>query len=207
MPAMLIPAYPAAPSARRSADEMLAALYADYGSDLRRFAQRLTGDPGSAEDIVQETMLRAWRHPDRVGDRTDTRRAWLYTIARHVAIDQHRARQARPPEAADLTVLVGRAAPDQIDAAITQWDLASALAGLRPRDRDLLTARYLRDRSIHDMAADLNVPAGTIKSRLSAARSALRRTLQSGHGTFGRREPTTLRVSGAAPVRALVAEC
>jgi RNA polymerase sigma-70 factor, ECF subfamily len=207
MPTMLIPAHHAAPSARHSADEMLAALYADHGSDLRRFAEHLTGDPGRAEDIVQETMLRAWRHHDRVGDRTGAQRAWLYTIARHLAIDQHRARQVRPAEAAGVTVLVGRAAPDQIEAAITQWDLASALAGLRPRDRDLLTARYLRDRSIHDMATDLNVPAGTIKSRLSAARSALRRTLQSGNGSPDRREPTTLRVSGAAPVRALVAQC
>jgi RNA polymerase sigma factor (sigma-70 family) len=76
----------------------------------------------------------------------------------------------------------GLAAPDQIDAAITQWDLTSALAGLRPRDRDLLTARYLRDRSIDDIAADLNVPAGTIKSRLSAARHALRQRLQPGNG-------------------------
>lgn len=206
MPTMLIPAHPAA-STRHSAREMLAALYAEYGSDLRRFAERLTGDPSSAEDIVQETMLRAWRHPDRVGDRTRTPRAWLYTVARHLAIDQHRARQARPAEAAGLTLMAGRAAPDQFGAAITRWDLASALAGLRPGDRDLLTARYLRDRSIDDMAADLNVPAGTIKSRLSAARNALRRNLQSGNGSPGRREPTTLPVGGAAPVCALAAEC
>jgi RNA polymerase sigma-70 factor (ECF subfamily) len=206
MPTMLIPAHPAA-STRHSAREMLAALYAEYGSDLRRFAERLTGDPGSAEDIVQETMLRAWRHPDRVGDRTRTPRAWLYTVARHLAIDQHRARQARPAEAAGLTLMAGRAAPDQIGAAITRWDLASALADLRPGDRDLLTARYLRDCSIGDMAADLNVPAGTIKSRLSAARNALRRNLQSGNGSPGRREPTTLPAGGEAPVRALVAEC
>lgn len=181
--ATLIPAHPAAhfvASTRHDAGEMLAALYADYGSELRRFAERLTGDPGSAEDIVQETMLRAWRHPDRVSDRTVAPRAWLYTVARRLAIDRHRALRARPAEAVGLTVLAGQAAPDQIDAAITQWDLASALARLRPRDRDLLTARYLRDRGIDDIAADLNVPPGTVKSRLSAARDALRRNLQPG---------------------------
>jgi RNA polymerase sigma-70 factor, ECF subfamily len=185
----LVPARPAAPAAaspphgaRRGAGEMLATLYADYASDLRRFAARLTGDHGRAEDIVQETMLRAWRHPERVAGHTGAPGAWLYTVARHLAIDQHRGRRARP--AADLgpAVLAGRAAPDQIDAAITQWDLTSALAGLRPRDRDLLTARYLRDRSIDEIAADLNVPAGTIKSRLSAARHALRQRLQPGNG-------------------------
>jgi RNA polymerase sigma-70 factor, ECF subfamily len=185
------PARSAAPSAAsppRDLDEMLAALYADHGSALRRFATRLSGDRSRAEDIVQETMLRAWRHPERVADRTGAPRAWLYTVARHLAIDQHRARQARPAEPAGLT-LASQAAPDQIDAAIAQWDLATALAGLRPRDRDLLTARYLRDRSIGQIAADLNIPAGTVKSRLSAARDALRRKLQSGNGSPGPRGP------------------
>jgi RNA polymerase sigma-70 factor, ECF subfamily len=190
MPATTLgPARPAAPSAaspphgtRRGSGEMLATLYADHGSDLRRFATRLTGDHSRAEDIVQETMLRAWRHPEKVTGRTGAPLAWLYTVARHLAIDQHRARQARPTEPAGLTVLASRAAPDQIDAAITQWDLATALASLRPRDRDLLTARYLRDRSIGQIAAEQNIPAGTIKSRLSAARDALRRNLQPGNG-------------------------
>lgn len=190
MPAStLVPARPAAPSAasaphgsRRGSGEMLATLYADYGSDLRRFAARLTCDHGRAEDIVQETMLRAWRHPEKVAGHTGAPLAWLYTVARHLAIDQHRARQARPTEPAGLTALASRAAPDQIDAAITQWDLTTALASLRPRDRDLLTARYLRDRSIGQIAADVGVPAGTIKSRLSAARHALRQRLQPGNG-------------------------
>jgi RNA polymerase sigma-70 factor, ECF subfamily len=176
------PAATAAASPPRDLDEMLATLYADHGSDLRRFAARLSGDHSRAEDIVQETMLRAWRHPESVGGRTGAPLAWLYTVARHLAIDQHRARQARPTEPAGLTVLAGRAAPDQIDTAITQWDLATALASLRPRDRDLLTARYLRDRSVGQLAADLNIPAGTIKSRLSAARAALRRNLQPANG-------------------------
>ncbi len=186
MPATTLgPARSAALSAAsppRDLDEMLTALYADHGSALRRFAARLTGDHSRAEDIVQETMLRAWRHPERVTGRTGAPLAWLYTVARHLAIDQHRARQARPTEPAGLTVLASRAAPDQIDAAITRWDLATALASLRARDRDLLTARYLRDRSIGQIAADLNVPAGTVKSRLSAARAALRRNLQPGNG-------------------------
>jgi RNA polymerase sigma-70 factor (ECF subfamily) len=159
---------------------MLTALYADHGSALRRFAARLSGDHSRAEDIVQETMLRAWRHPQRVTGGAGAPRAWLYTVARRLAIDQHRARQARPAEPADLTALASRPAPDQIDAAIARWDLATALASLRPRDRDLLTARYLRDHSTDQIAADLNIPAGTVKSRLSTARDALRQRLQPG---------------------------
>ncbi len=78
-----------------------------------------------------------------------------------------------------MAELTARAAPDQIDAAITGWDLAAAMAGLRAGDRDLLIARYLHDDSMSKIAADLGVPAGTVKSRLSAARDALRRRLRS----------------------------
>ena len=183
------PAAPAVPSpdgCSRGTPEMIAALYADYGRELQRFAARLTGDHSRAEDIVQETMLRAWRHPAKVSSRTGAPRAWLYAVARNLAIDQYRARRAHPAEAAGLAVLASRAAPDHLDDAITCWDLSSALASLRPRDRDLLTAHYLRDRSIGELAAAENIPAGTIKSRLSAARAALRRSLQYGNGSPGR---------------------
>jgi RNA polymerase sigma-70 factor, ECF subfamily len=194
----LVPARPAAPSAAspshggpRGASEMLAALYDDYGSGLRRFAAALTGDHGRAENVVQETMLRAWRHPEAADERRGDPRSWLYTVARRVVIDQHRARQARPAEVVGVAALAGRAASDQIDAAITSWDLAAALHSLQPRHRDLLAAHYLRDRSIAEIAATLRVPAGTVRSRLSAARDALRQRLQTGNGFRGRQESIT----------------
>lgn len=159
-------------------DQALTALYAEHGGALMRYAMHLTGgDVQSAEDVVQETMLRACQRPGSVVGQPA--RAWLFTVARHWAIDQHRARQARPAEVAGLAELAARAAPDQIDAAITRWDLDAAMAGLRPRDRCLLTAHYLHGDSITKIAADLGVPAGTVKSRLSAARDALRRRLRS----------------------------
>jgi len=165
-------------AARGETDRALAALYADHAGALLRCAMHLTGgDVLSAEDVVQETMLRACQRPGPVVGQPA--RAWLFTVARHWAIDQHRARQARPAEVAGLAELTARAAPDQIDAAIIRWDLAAAMAGLRPRDRCLLTARYLHDHSITKIAADLGVPDGTVKSRLFAARDALRRRLRS----------------------------
>ena len=165
-------------AARGETDRALAALHADHGSALLRYALHLTrGDVHRAEDVVQETMLSACRRPWPLAGQPV--RAWLFTVARHWAIDQHRARQARPAEVAGLAELAARAAPDQIDAAITRWDLDAAMAGLRPRDRCLLTAHYLHGDSITKIAADLGVPAGTVKSRLSAARDALRRRLRS----------------------------
>ena len=161
------------------AGRALAALYAGHGGALLRHAVHVTGgDVHSAGDVVQETMLRACRRPGSVAGLPV--RAWLFTVAGHWAIGQHRARQARPAEVAGMAELTARAAPDRIGAAITGWDLAAAMAGLRAGDRRLLTARYLDDDSISKIAADLGVPAGTVKSRLSAARDALRRRLRSG---------------------------
>lgn len=177
--------------ARRGNNEMVAALYAEHGSGLRRFAAGLTGDRGRAEDIVQETMLRAWRHPETVDGRRGDPRAWLYTVARRVAIDQHRARPARPAEVTGLATLAARTAPDHLNAAITQWDLGAALDSLPARHRDLLAARYLRGHSIAEIAAALHIPAGTVKSRLAAARGVLRRRLQTGNGFRARQEPVT----------------
>jgi RNA polymerase sigma-70 factor, ECF subfamily len=177
---------------RRGTSEMLAALYADHGGDLRRFAAGPTGDHGRGEDIVQETMLRAWRHSGTAGGRHGDSRAWLYTVARRVAIDQHRARQARPAEVAGRAALAGRAAPDHIDAAITRWDPVGAVDGLlpslpRPAGR-VLSARpqYRRDRR------RLARPAGTVKSRLATARDVLRRRLQTGNGIVARQETITV---------------
>jgi RNA polymerase sigma-70 factor, ECF subfamily len=165
-------------AARGETDRALAALHADHAGALLRYAMHLTrGDMHGAEDVVQETMLRACQRPGPVAGQPA--RAWLFTVARHWAIDQHRARQARPAEVAGMAELTARAAPDQVDAAITRCDLAAAMAGLRPGDRCLLTAHYLHDDSITKIATDLGVPPGTVKSRLSAARDALRRRLRS----------------------------
>ena len=83
-------------AARGETDRALAALHADHADALLRYAMHLTGgDMHSAEDVVQETMLRACQRPGSVVGQPV--RAWLFTIARHWAIDQHRAgRRVRP---------------------------------------------------------------------------------------------------------------
>jgi RNA polymerase sigma-70 factor, ECF subfamily len=74
-------------------DEAMGELWQAHGAALRRFALKLTlGDRQRAEDIVQETLLRAWRHPEVVGSGRSAIRSWLFTVTRHVAIDMWRAR-------------------------------------------------------------------------------------------------------------------
>src|ERR1039458_1941160 len=77
-------------------DEMLVrTLYAEHAGPLLRYAFHLTsGDRQRAEDIVQETLLRAWLHPDAIAERPA--RPWLFAVARNLAVDSHRARNARP---------------------------------------------------------------------------------------------------------------
>jgi len=91
------------------ADEaFIRALYAEHGGALLRYALHLTGgDRQRAEDLVQETIVRAWRHPEALADRPA--RPWLFAVARNLAVDAYRARQSRPPE-------VGQAVLDTLPA-------------------------------------------------------------------------------------------
>src|SRR3954468_181626 len=87
-------------------DSALRALYEQHAAPLLAYAARLTGgDRGRAEDIVQETLLRAWRHPQALDPDRGPVRSWLFTVARNVAVDAHRARRAPPPAGG------GKAAP------------------------------------------------------------------------------------------------
>jgi RNA polymerase sigma-70 factor (ECF subfamily) len=84
-------------------DEQLMRTACEHHADaLWSFCLRLTrGDAGRAEDIAQETLLRAWKHPSVLGREPEGVRAWLFTVARNVAIDSWRARSVRPEDSTD----------------------------------------------------------------------------------------------------------
>lgn len=162
----------------RTADEALVrALYAEHAGPLLSFALRLTRDRSHAEDIVQETLLRAWRHPEAISSDHDSLRPWLFTVARNLAVDRHRARRARPPEVG-ADALVGLAADDDLDRAMQAWQVAAAVATLSEEHRSVLVETYYRGRSVAGAAATLGVPAGTVKSRTYYALRALRLALE-----------------------------
>ena len=71
------------------------ALYDEHAAVLWRYALRLTGDASHAEDVVQETLLRAWQHPEVIGDTERSARAWLFTVARNMIIDDRRSARYR----------------------------------------------------------------------------------------------------------------
>lgn len=157
-------------------DRLLRALYAEHGGPLLGYILRLTGgDRQQAEDVVQETLLRAWRHPEALTGRPV--RPWLFTVARNLVVDAHRARQARPPEAGEAPLAVLPAA-DDLDRALESWTVAEALADLSPQHRAVLVQTYYRGLSVAETAIVLGIPPGTVKSRTYYALRALKLALE-----------------------------
>jgi RNA polymerase sigma-70 factor (ECF subfamily) len=157
-------------------DAFIRALYAEHGIALLRYALHLTeGDRQKAEDLVQETIVRAWRHPEALTDRPA--RPWLFAVARNLAVDAHRARQARPQEAGQ-DAFDTLPAQDDADRTLESWAVAEALASLRPDHRMVIVETYYRGCSVAETAVALGIPAGTVKSRTYYALKALKLALQ-----------------------------
>jgi RNA polymerase sigma-70 factor (ECF subfamily) len=142
-------------------------------------ARALLGDPGAAEDAVQETFLRAWA-ACRTFDPSagPTLATWLGTIGRNVAVDMLRARAVRPrlaPESDDATERVEAGSP--VDAALQRMVLLDALSRVSPEHRGVVLLAVVRDRPYADVAAALDIPVGTVKSRVHHALRGMRRSL------------------------------
>lgn len=152
--------------------------YAAHGPELYRFAVRAVGSSATAQDIVQETFLRAWRSRDRYDPQVSALRTWLFSIARNVVIDQHRTVQARPwlRSLADHESLERVATPgtDQWEPLMHRWLLEEALGRLGEDHRRALVETYLADRPYDEVAAELGIPESTLRSRVFYGLKALR---------------------------------
>lgn len=137
---------------------------------LRRYARALVGDPGAADDLVQDTLERALGkfHLWKTG--TDLR-AWLFTIMHNVFVNHVRRR--REFAVLDDEVLE-RSVRDSQDGALAVRDLQRGLERLPTDQREVLLLVVLEDMSYQEAATALGVPIGTVMSRLSRARDKLR---------------------------------
>ena len=150
---------------------------AAHGPALLAYATRLTGgDRHSAEDVVQETWLRAWRHVDRLTEDRGSVRGWLMRVAHNVAIDQHRHRRARPTEVElpEQDVPGVPVIPPPSDEVETRVVVDAVLDNLSAVHRDALVEVYFADRTARSAATVLGVPVGTVKSRIHNGLNALR---------------------------------
>jgi RNA polymerase sigma-70 factor (ECF subfamily) len=156
---------------------MMRVLYDEHAAALWRYALRLTGDQARAEDVVQETLLQAWKHPEVLDPQRGPVRPWLLTVARRVAIDHYRARQARPSEVGDEG-LAELGIGDGIDEALERWLVSDALATLAPAHREALLHTYYAGRTVTEAATVLGIPVGTVKSRVFYGLRALKLALE-----------------------------
>jgi len=153
-------------------------LHDEHAGALWGYCLRLTNqDRARAEDVAQETLLRAWRNRSVLESPPRAVRAWLFTVARNLVIDEWRSRRANtelpvaePPEA--------REAADRTDQLLLSWVVAEAVTKLSADHRAVLLECYYRGSPVAEAARLLGVPEGTVKSRTHYALRALRLALE-----------------------------
>jgi RNA polymerase sigma-70 factor (ECF subfamily) len=148
--------------------------YAAHASELYGFAVRSLGDAGLAEEAVQETFVRAWRAGERFDPQIGSLRTWLFAILRNVLIDLGRARAARP------TLVEGGIEPsvEPFDEALLAWQIEEAMRRIGEQHRRILVETYYRGRPYVEVAEELGIPEGTVKSRVYYGLRALRVVLE-----------------------------
>jgi len=147
----------------RASEVMVESLYAEHGPMIAAYVTRLLrGDRAKAEDVVQETLLRAWQNADQLEQNTISVRAWLVRVAHNVVVDGIRAAKSRPAEAPQTDALPGR---DSTETLLNSMTVTDAMRKLAPEHRAVLAHLYYLDRSVSETAQALEIPAGTVKSR------------------------------------------
>jgi RNA polymerase sigma-70 factor (ECF subfamily) len=163
-----------------STGEALRTLYRAYAGELLGFALNALSDRETAEEIVQETFTRAWRHAERYEPARGSVRTWLYQIARNAIIDQRRRTSARPTiarGAEDEDRLEDIAGGPSVEQAMLGWQVAAALDRLTPEHRQVIRMAHVRGMSVREIAQACGLPEGTVKSRTWYALRSLRLVL------------------------------
>jgi RNA polymerase sigma-70 factor (ECF subfamily) len=157
--------------------EVLRAMHDAHAGAVWGFVLGLVGgDRARAEDVVQETFLRAWRSPRVLAGPPTAARNWLFTVARRIVIDEWRAGVRRPES---VTAQVPEQPYADPTAQIVERQLmVTALRTLSPEHRQVLVTCYYRGASLSEAAQLLELPLGTVKSRLHYALIALRAGLE-----------------------------
>lgn len=152
-------------------DQLLRQLHHEHSAVLYAFVHRYTDDRQLVEDVVQETLLRAWQRLDRLD--IEDPRSYLFTVARNVLTDSWRARQRRPIEV-DAGQAPAIPVADQTDRTLDSMLVAEALRRLSDEHRSVVEQLYFHGRAVADTARLLGVAEGTVKSRAYYAVRALR---------------------------------
>ena len=138
-------------------------LMSEHSKALLAYTESLVQDRYLAEDIVQETLIRAWQRLERLYNTEGSVRGWLLTVARNLAIDRVRSATSRHEiVGADHQDLIQ---PDHTDAVLASNEIIALLRPLSKDHQEVLVHIYLLGRTVPDTARVLGIPAGTVKSR------------------------------------------
>ncbi len=154
------------------------ALYLSHGPALERWARGRFADVQTAEEVVQETVLTAWRKYDQYDPDRGGERAWMFGIARNVAATRYRQTE-RHLRSIPTDTVPDRGATDIELAMVTERSLvADAIRTMSHDHRAVVLAAYWDGLSTKEIATRLRIPDGTVKSRLFYALRALRASLE-----------------------------
>jgi RNA polymerase sigma factor (sigma-70 family) len=165
--------------------DAIATAFRRYASELYRFCLRFTGNHGRAEEALGEVFLQACRRQEELDFASRPMRPWLYGVARNVLQNQRRVEQRQQAAARSLKDLNRRAAEDageELARRQTTEDLIGSLGALPKAQRQVVVLCVLDDRSYEAAASDLNVPVGTVRSRLYRARLSLALAVRAADG-------------------------
>jgi RNA polymerase sigma-70 factor, ECF subfamily len=159
------------------ADDLVPLLYKDFRATLFSQVMALTNhDRQWTEDVVQETMIRAWQHSGTLEREPGMLRGWLLTVARRIVIDGWRNRRVRPQEVA-LEIPENAESADRTDSSLAALTISRALVELDEKYRSVIYETYLAGNTVRQAAQILGIPEGTVKSRLYTAMRQLRKAL------------------------------
>lgn len=158
----------------------VAAAYSAHGPELYRFALRQLGDGGAAQDVVQEVFLRAWRAAGSFDPQLAGLRTWLFAIARNVVVDEARRVAVRPwqgrlIEPRDDDVPAGEGVDERL---VDAWVVEEALRRIGADHRAAIVQTHLRGRPHGEVAAELGIPVGTLRSRVFYGLKSLRLAME-----------------------------
>jgi RNA polymerase sigma factor (sigma-70 family) len=190
------------PSVTRSDEELIAdylagdeaafgMLTARHLGGVYTFALRLVGDSAAAEDIAQETFLKAWKSLKKYDERSSKFKTWMLRIARNTAIDYLRKKKHVPLSAfdnesgsnvlAETVAADEELAPQALERLDDARELHAVLELLPPKHREILLLYYSSDHTFEEIALMLEEPANTVKSRHRRALAALREIIAPNH--------------------------
>jgi RNA polymerase sigma-70 factor (ECF subfamily) len=163
-------------------DRALAQVFDQLAPTVYRAALRVLGDPGTAQDVVQDVFVELWTHPDRYDPGAGTLRTYLSVLARHRAVDLLRSelrRLARQERHHQLTPQPRSPSPaEMLSAAEAAGKVRAAVRLLPDEQRRVIELAYFEGMSYREVALAVGIPEGTAKSRLRLAMAKLEHVLE-----------------------------